>query len=439
MQRKKVIILGAAGRDFHNFNVFFRNKKEFEVVCFTANQIKGISGRKYPKELAGKLYPHGIPIYPEKELKRLIKKYKADCVLISYSDLSNDEVMQKAAKVLSAGAEFSMLGPKQTQIKSKKKIISICAVRTGAGKSPTTRYICNILKNLGKKYVIVRHPMPYGNLKKQAVQRFASYSDLKKNNCTIEEREEYEEYIERGEVVYAGVDYEKILQQAEKEADIIIWDGGNNDFSFFKPDLNIVLTDPHRVGHELHYYPGTTNLMQADIAIISKENTAKKQNIETVRNNIKKVNKKAKIVDAELLITAESNSFSLKGKKILAVEDGPTLTHGNMSYGAAAIYGKKHGAILINPRTHASGSIKELYKKYHHLNNVLPAMGYSQKQVKELETTINTSSAELVLIGTPINLSKLIDIKKPSIRVIYKFQEKGKTLENAVKQLVKTI
>ncbi len=436
MHKKKVIILGAAGRDFHNFNVFFRNNTYYDVKCFTANQIEGISGRTYPKELSGKQYPKGIPIYPEKDMKKLIKKFKADACYLCYSDLSNQKVMEIGAKVNAAGVEFCFLGPNETQIKSKKKVISICAVRTGSGKSPTTKYVCDILKSLGKKYVIVRHPMPYGNLKKQAVQRFSKYSDFKLQKCTIEEREEYEEYIRRGEIVYAGVDYEKILQQAEKEAEIIVWDGGNNDFSFYKPDLNIVLADSHRPGHELKYYPGLTNLLLADIAVITKENTAKKQDIETIKSNIKKVNPKAKIIDSSLIITGNFEK-SLKNKKVIAVEDGPTLTHGNMSYGAAAIFAKKHNAKLIDPRPYATGSIKKIYKKYTQLNNILPAMGYYSQQIKELEKTINSSNAEIVIIGTPINLAKLIDIKKPAIQVNYKFKEKQNLLKKAIIQLVK--
>ena len=430
--------MGAAGRDFHNFNVFFRNNPMYKVVCFTATQISGIDGRLYPKELSGKLYPKGIPIYSEKDLEKIIKKFEIDVVYISYSDIPNQEILDKGSKVVAAGAEFAMLGPRQTQLKSKKKIISICAVRTGSGKSPTTKHVCNILKNSGIRYVVVRHPMPYGNLRKQIVQRFASYSDFEKHHCTIEEREEYESYIERGEVIYAGVDYEKILRSAEKEADVIVWDGGNNDFPFFKSDLHIVLTDPHRPGHELLYHHGTVNLLTADIIIISKENTAEKKNIELVRKNIKEYNPKAKIVDGNLLISLESNGFSFKGKKVLAVEDGPTLTHGNMSYGAASIFAKSNGATLVDPRPYAVGSIKEVFKKFSQVKSVLPAMGYSPIQIQELQTTINKTPADIVLIGTPINLSKIIDIKKPSARIIYKFSEKGtKIIEQEIKKLVK--
>ncbi len=436
MAKKKVIIMGAAGRDFHNFNVFFRKNSNYEVICFTATQISGIDKRKYPKELAGSLYPNGIPIYPEKELEKLIKKYKIDEVFLSYSDIPNQYVMERAALVLASGAQFSLLGPEQTQLKSKRKIISIGAVRTGCGKSATTRYVCDILRKLNKKFVVIRHPMPYGDLRKQIWQRFETYADLKKNKCTIEEREEYEPHINRGEVVYAGVDYAEILKHAEKEAEVIVWDGGNNDFPFYKSDLHIVLVDPHRPGHELKYYPGTTNLMLADIAVISKENTALKKNIEEVRNNIKLLNPQAKIIDAELVITSEVKS-GLKGKRVLAVEDGPTLTHGSMAYGAAAIYAKQKGAKLVDPRPYGVGSLKAIFKKYPQITSILPAMGYSPKQIKELEATINKTKADYVAIGTPINLSKLVKINKPAFKINYEFNELGRKIESEIKKLVR--
>jgi len=434
--KRKVIIMGAAGRDFHNFNVYFRNNPNYDVVAFTAAQIPNISGRKYPKELAGKRYPKGIKIYPESDLPKLIKKFKVDEVILAYSDLPYMHVMHKCALVNSCGADFTMMGPTNTMLKSKKKVISVCAVRTGCGKSETTRAVCKILDKLHKKYVVVRHPMPYGDLKKQIIQRFATFKDLDKYNCTIEEREEYEPHIVQGHVVYAGVDYEKILRQAEKEADVIIWDGGNNDLPFYKPDLHIVLTDPHRPGHEITYYPGEANLRMADLVIINKSKTAKKQDIETVKYNIRKVNQKAKIIYTASEIVVEYPEM-IQNKKVLVVEDGPTLTHGQMSYGAGYIAAKKSKCNIIDPRKYAVGSIKKVFERFPNLGKVLPAMGYSKKQIKELQKTINKAKCDIVIIGTPIDLRKIIKMNKPAVRIRYKLKEIGTPeLEKIIKKFI---
>ena len=433
--RKKVIIMGAAGRDFHNFNLFFRDNEEYDVVAFTATQIPDISGRKYPADLAGKLYPNGIPIYHEDELDELIKKYEVDFVVFSYSDVSHTYVMNRASKAMAAGADFMLLGPESTMIKSSKPVISVCAVRTGSGKSQTTRRVAEILKSFGKKTVVVRHPMPYGDLVRQVVQRFASHEDLEKHQCTIEEREEYEPHIDRGNVVYAGVDYEKILRQAEQEADVILWDGGNNDLPFFKPDFHIVVADPHRPGHEVTYHPGETNLRMADIIIINKVETAYPEDIEIVRENSRAVNPKATIIDAASPIYIE-NGDAIKGKKVLVIEDGPTLTHGEMAYGAGYIAAEKYGAAdIVDPRPYAAGSIKETYEKFSQLEVILPAMGYSQKQLKELEDTINAVPADLAIVATPINLGRILKLNKPHVRVRYELQEIGKpNLEDIIRE-----
>jgi predicted GTPase len=433
--RKKVIIMGAAGRDFHNFNVFFRDNEEYEVVAFTATQIPDIEGRKYPSELAGKLYPNGIPIYSEDELEDLIKKFKVDFVVFAYSDVSHEYVMNRASRAMAAGASFMLLGPSHTMLTSTKPVISVCAVRTGSGKSQTTRKVAEILKKLGKKTVVIRHPMPYGDLTKQVVQRFGSFEDLDKHNCTIEEREEYEPHIDRGNVVYAGVDYEKILRQAEQEADVILWDGGNNDFPFFKPDLHIVVVDPHRPGHEVTYHPGETNLRLADVIVINKIDTAYPEDIQIVRENSRSANPRAVIIEAASPIFVE-NYEAIKGKKVLVIEDGPTLTHGEMSYGAGYVAAEKYGAAeIVDPRPYAVGSIKETYEKYTQLEVILPAMGYSPKQLKELEETINAVPADLVIVATPINLGKILKINKPYVRVKYELQEIGKPdLEDIIKE-----
>lgn len=435
--KTNIIIMGAAGRDFHNHNVFFRRNHYYNVVCFTATQIPNISGRTYPKELAGTHYPKGIPIYPEEQLSKLIKKFKVDQVILAYSDLPFSEVMHKASLVNAAGADFRLMGPEHTMIKSRKPVIAVNAVRTGCGKSQTTRYIADILRSRGKRVVVVRHAMPYGSLLKQVCQRFETYEDLNKHNVTIEEAEEYEPLIEMGLVVYAGVDYEKILRAAEKEADYIIFDGGNNDTSFFKPDIQITLTDPHRPGHEISYYPGETNLRMADVIIINKIKTARKKGIKTVRDNIKKYNPTAVVIEAQSEITVNNPSL-LRNRRVLVVEDGPTLTHGGMPYGAGTIAAKRYNAKIMNPRPHLSGSLKDVFKKYPHLGNVLPAMGYSPQQVWELESTINKTPCDAVVSGTPIDLRRIIRAKKPIARIRYELKELGKPrLETILKKFTK--
>lgn len=433
-KKRKVIILGAAGRDFHNFNMFFRDNKKYKVVAFTASQIPYISKRTYPRALAGKLYPKGIPIHLEKELPKLVEKYKVDEIVLAYSDLLHEEVMHKASLALSLGVDFKLMGPKSTMLKSKRFVIAVCAVRTGSGKSPTSRRICQILKSLGKKYVVIRHPMPYGNLKEMTVQRFSSKMDLDRYKTTIEEREEYEPLIEAGNVVYAGVDYEKILKQAEKEAQVIVWDGGNNDLPFIKPDLLIVVADARRPGHEISYYPGETNVRMADVVIVNKIDNANPLDVQTVVKNIKKLNKKAKIIRAAMPISVDRPGL-VKGRRVLAIEDGPTMTHGGLGMGAAAIAAKNLGAYLISPRSEAIGSIKEIYNKYPHLGTVLPAMGYSPKQIKELEQTINKVNCDVVLIGTPVDIRNLLDINKPAVKVTYELREISRpNLEDIIKK-----
>ncbi|MCD6463617.1 MAG: GTPase [Thermotogae bacterium] len=439
MGRRRVIIMGAAGRDFHNFNVFFRDNEEYEVVAFTATQIPDIAGRKYPAELAGRLYPDGIPIEPEEKLPELIKKYNVDEVVLAYSDLPHQYVMERAAVVLAAGADFKLMGPKSTTIKSSKPVISVCAVRTGCGKSQTTRRVLDILRSRGMKVVSIRHPMPYGDLVKQKVQRFATYEDLDKYECTIEEREEYEPHIDRGSVIYAGVDYGAILEEVEKEdPDVILWDGGNNDFSFYDSDLKIVVADPHRPGHEVSYYPGMVNMLSADVIVINKEETADPEGVETVRKNIEKWNPKAVVVDAASPIFVEDPGV-IKGKRVLVVEDGPTLTHGEMAYGAGYIAAKKFGASeVVDPRPYAVGSIVDTYRKYSHLSVILPAMGYGEKQIKELEETINKADADAVIIGTPIDLRRVTHLNKPAVRVKYELQEIGSpNLEEIIDEFLK--
>ena len=417
--------MGAAGRDFHNFNTYFRNNNDYEVVAFTATQIPDIEGRVYPASIAGELYPEGIPIYPEEELSTLIKKHNVDQVIFAYSDVSHETVMHKASQVLACGADFRLMGPDNTMIKSKAPVIAVTAVRTGSGKSQTTRYVAQTLTERGKKVAIIRHPMPYGNLEEQVVQRFASYADLDKHKCTIEEREEYEPHIDLGLVVYAGVDYEKILHQAEDEADVILWDGGNNDLPFYNTDLHIVVVDPHRAGHETAYHPGEANLRKADIALINKVDSADPTDVEKVKATIAAVNPQAKIIMANSPITVDDPE-TVAGKKVLVIEDGPTLTHGEMAYGAGVIAAEKLGAAeLIDPRPFAVGSIKDTFAKYNHLSRLLPAMGYGQTQIEELERTINDSPAELVLIGTPIDLRRIMKLDKPALRVRYDLEEIG--------------
>jgi len=424
--KKKVLIMGAAGRDFHNFNTVFRGNKNFEVVCFTATQIPNIDDRKYPAQLAGKGYPRGIPIYSEEDLTAVIRKKKIDWVAFSYSDIPHTYVMHKASQVMAQGASFILLGPKETQLQSKVPVVAVCAVRTGSGKSQTTRRVADVLKKAGRKLVVVRHPMPYGNLVKQTCQRFASFKDLDRYDCTIEEREEYEPHLERKTVVYAGVDYEKILRQAEKEAEIILWDGGNNDYPFFKPDLLITIVDPHRPGHELGYFPGEQNLWSADVVVINKVDTATFENVQTVRKNVERINPRATIIEAASPIFVEGGEV-IRDKKVLVVEDGPTLTHGEMEYGAGVVAARKFGAKeLIDPRPFIKGSLVEVYKKYPHIGRLLPAMGYGAAQIRDMQQTINRVPADLVIVATPIDLGKLLTVKKPLLRVRYELEELGK-------------
>lgn len=426
MSKQRIIIMGAAGRDFHNFNTYFRDNLAYEVVAFTATQIPNIEGRVYPPELAGPLYPNGIPIYPEPELTQLIHSLQADQVIFAYSDVQHEYVMHKASAVLAAGADYRLLGPRHTMLKSSKPVVSIGAVRTGSGKSQTTRRVCEVLQNLGKKVVAVRHPMPYGNLVVQAVQRFADYGDLDEYECTIEEREEYEPHLDRGTVVYAGVDYEAILRRAEAEADVVVWDGGNNDLPFYQPDLHFVVVDPHRPGHEVAYHPGEANLRMADVVVINKIDTADAAAIAEVRRNIQAVAPQALVVDAASPITVDDPA-AIRGQRVLVVEDGPTLTHGEMAYGAGVVAAQRFGAAeIIDPRPYAVGTILATYEKYPTTGAVLPAMGYGEAQMKELEETINATPCDLVIIGTPIDLGKLLNIKHPYQRVRYDLQEIGR-------------
>lgn len=426
MTKKKIIIMGAAGRDFHNFNLYFRDNEDYEVVAFTATQIPGIDDKMYPPELSGKLYPNGIAIKPEEDLVELIAENDVDVCVLAYSDLAYDVVMRKAALVNATGADFTLMGHKNTMVKSDKPVIAVCASRTGCGKSQTTRYIVEILRELGKQCVSIRHPMPYGDLAKQAVQRFADYSDLDKHECTIEEREEYEPHIDRKSIVYAGVDYEAILREAEKEADVVLWDGGNNDMSFIDADLYITVVDPHRPGDEISYYPGETNVLLADIVIINKIDTAYPEDIEEVRQNIRDINPDAIIIDAASPITVEDPDAIL-GKTVLVVEDGPTVTHGGMGFGAGYVAATKFGAgEIVDPHEYAKGSINDTFEKYTHLEDILPAMGYGAEQVKDLEDTINATPCDVVITGTPIDISRVVKVNKPIFRVGYDLQVIGK-------------
>ncbi len=438
MKRTRVLIMGAAGRDFHNFNMVYRDNEQYEVVAFTATQIPNIEGRKYPAELAGKLYPNGIDIYPEEQLPELIKKLDVDEVVFSYSDVPYDYVMERSAIANAAGAAFKVMGPKHTMLTSSKPVIAVCAVRTGCGKSQTTRKIAQMLREAGKKVAVVRHPMPYGNLVEQKVQRFATMEDLDRYKCTIEEREEYEPHITRGHVVFAGVDYGAILREAEKEADIVLWDGGNNDLPFFKPDLHITVVDPHRPGDERYYYPGEANLRMADVVIINKIDTAEPEDIIAVRESVFEVNPDAMVIEAASPIFIEDYHL-IQGKRVLAVEDGPTLTHGEMQYGAAVVAAQKFGAAeLVDPRPYTVGTITETFEKYPEIGTLLPAMGYSPQQIKDLEETINRTEADLVIVGTPIDLRKLVKLNKPAVRVIYELQEIGSPdLTDALKDFLK--
>ncbi len=434
---RRVIILGAAGRDFHNFNVFFRDNADYEVVAFTATQIPGIEGRRYPPELAGELYPQGIPIEPEEKLEEIIKEKGVEIAVFSYSDVSHQHVMERAARAQAAGADFWLLGPESTMLTSAKPVVAVCAVRTGSGKSQTTRKVAEILKRQGKRVAVIRHPMPYGDLVAQRVQRFASLEDLDRHRCTIEEREEYEPHINRGNVVYAGVDYAEILKAAEAEADVILWDGGNNDFPFVRPDLLIVVADPLRAGHELTYWPGSVNIRMADVVIINKVDSASLEQLECLRENISRVNSRATLIEAASPITVEEPEL-LRGKRVLAIEDGPTVTHGEMPYGAAAVAARKFGAELVDPRPYARGEIVRVYSQYPHLGPVLPAMGYGEKQIADLAATIAGVPCDAVAIGTPIDLRRLMEMPVPATRVRYELQEIGSpTLEDVLADFVR--
>src|ERR671925_639840 len=414
MLRTRVLIAGAAGRDFHNFNVAYRGRAAYEVVAFTATQIPNIDGRVYPAELAGELYPEGIPIRPESELGDLVRAQEIDDVVFAYSDVTHEHVMHVASRALAAGASFRLLSPHETTLTSSKPVVAVCAVRTGSGKSQTTRHIAALLRRDGKRVPVLRHPMPYGDLAKQAVQRFADYAELDAADATIEEREEYEPHIAEGNVVFAGIDYAAVLDQAEREADVILWDGGNNDTPFVKPNLHVVVVDPHRAGHEVRYHPGETNLRMADVCLVNKVDTATPGHVEAVIDSIRKVNPHARVVRAASPFTVEDDGVEIAGKRVLAIEDGPTLTHGDMNYGAAVLAAKSHGAAgLVDPRPFAVGSIAETLKEYPHITQLLPAMGYGRKQMEELRETIARSDADLVLIGTPIDLRRVIEIDKP--------------------------
>jgi len=426
VERVRTVIMGAAGRDFHNFNVYFRERSEYDVVAFTATQIPGIEGRTYPTTLSGKLYPTGIPILPEADLPKIIKEKNVDLVVLAYSDLSNEDVMHKASVVLACGADFRLMGPKTTMVKSKLPVISVCAVRTGAGKSTVSRAVSRSLKKLLGRVVVIRHPMPYGDLSEEVCERFASYDDLKRYECTIEEREEYEPHIDIGNIVYAGVDYEKILREAEKEADVILWDGGNNDLPFYDPDLQIVVADPLRAGHELQYYPGEANLRMADVVVINKVDSATPGDLEIVRKNIKSVRPEATVVEAASEIHVENESL-IRGKRVVAVEDGPTVTHGGMKEGVGAIAARRFGAKeLVDPRPYAVGSIKSTFEKFPHLGKVLPAMGYGEKQVRDLQETIQAVDCDSLVLGTPIDIRRIMDVPKAAVRVRYEIRETTK-------------
>lgn len=442
MSRKRIIIIGAAGRDFHNFNTYYRDQSEYDVVAFTAAQIPDIDGRKYPAELAGKLYPDGIPIFAQEELPALIAKYNVDCCVFSYSDVPYPRVMAVSALVNACGANFALLGPKGTMIKSTKPVIAVVASRTGCGKSQTSRKVIEILMEMGLNVVAVRHPMPYGDLLAQKVQRYAEVADLEKHKCTVEEMEEYEPHIVRGNVIYAGVDYEAILREAEKDpkgCDVVLWDGGNNDFSFYKPDLTITVVDPHRPGHELSYYPGEVNLRLADVVVINKIDTARPEDVQKVRENIAAVNPNAIVVDGASPIRVDDPSL-IRGKRVLIVEDGPTLTHGEMKIGAGVVAARKFGAAEeVDPRPFIVGKLSETFKIYPNIGKLLPAMGYGKQQLKDLEATINNTDCDSVIIGTPIDLNRIIHIKKPNTRVFYDLQEIGlPDLTGVLRDFVKT-
>jgi predicted GTPase len=431
MARTRVVILGAAGRDFHNFNMMYRGNSAYEVVAFTAAQIPNISGRAYPASLAGPGYPNGIPIVPEADLPEIIRTKEINLAVLSYSDLPHLEVMHKASIALAAGADFLLPGPRATELVSSKPVVSICAVRTGAGKSPLTRYVSRYLRSHGRTVAIVRHPMPYGDLEKQAVQRFATMADLDTAECTIEEREEYEPHLREGAIVFAGVDYERILRAAEKEADIVIWDGGNNDLPFYRPDLHFVVADPHRAGHELSYHPGEANFRKADVIVISKVDSASPENIREIEQSAAKANPKALVLKGGLRLTVKDPAH-LKGKRVIVVEDGPTLTHGGMKFGAATLVAQANGAVIVDARRSAVGSLAQVYVNYPHLEKILPAMGYGAEQVHELEETIRGSPAELVLDGSPIDLARLVHVPQPIVDVAYDYDDRGKGVATAL-------
>ncbi len=436
---RKVIIMGAAGRDFHNFNVFFRDNEDYRVVAFTAAQLPEIAGRTYPPELAGRLYPEGIPIVPEEELPKLIEENDVDLVVFSYSDVSHQYIMERAALAQAHGADFMLLGPKSTMLEASKPVIAVTAVRTGAGKSPTSRRVSQILKARGLKVAVVRHPMPYGDLRKQVVQKFTSLDDLDRYEATIEEREDYEPHIRLGNVVLAGVDYEKVLREAEKEGDVILWDGGNNDFPFFKPDLMITVVDPLRAGHELTYWPGSVNVRMADVIIVSKVDTACNEQVEEVLSNVRKVNPKAKVIMAAVPFIVDKPNL-VSGKRVVVVEDGPTVTHGEMGYGAGYLISKRLGAEIVDPRPYVTGSYKEVYEKYTHLREVLPAVGYSKRQIKELEDILNRIPADSIVLGTPTDLGRYLKVNKPTVHVKYELQEIGPlTLEDVIDEFLKEV
>ena len=435
---RRVIIMGAAGRDFHNFNVFFRNNPEFRVICFTATQIPNIAGRLYPKELAGKGYPRGIPIEPEKKIAQLISKHKVDVVVFAYSDISHNYVMHRASEVIAAGADFWLLGPDSSMIKSKRRVVSICAARTGSGKSQTTRRVCEILHKRGLRTSVIRHPMPYGDLKEQIVQKFSTLEDLDKHKCTIEEREEYEPHIVRGNTVFAGVDYGMILKQAEKISDIVLWDGGNNDLSFYQSDLHIVVVDPFRAGDEMTYHPGEANVRMADVVLINKVDTASRSSIDLLRENVKKLNPGAVILEAASPTSIDKPEL-VKNKTVVVIEDGPTLTHGGMSFGAGIVAAKKYNAAkIVDPEPYAVGSIKEAYVKYPQIGDLIPALGYGRKQIKELETSINNTPADSIVMATPVDLRKFTKLNKPAAKIDYELEEaSGPSLESILKKYLK--
>ncbi len=440
MARERVLIMGAAGRDFHNFNVVFRNNARYEVVAFTATQIPNIEGRVYPPMLAGPLYPQGIPIYPEDELERLIRDLHVDTVVFAYSDVSHEYVMHRASRALAAGADFMLLGPQRTMLSARKPVIAVCAARTGSGKSQTTRYVSDVLRAMGLKVAVVRHPMPYGDLTQQVAQRFASYEDLDRYHCTIEEREEYEPHLDRGNVVFAGVDYARILDMAEQEADVILWDGGNNDLPFFRPDVHIVVVDPLRAGHEARYYPGESNVRMAHIVVINKVDTASAEQVRQVRENVRELNPQAILVEAASPIFVE-DPLALRGKRVLVIEDGPTLTHGEMPFGAGVVAAQKFGASeLVDPRPYAVGSIRETFRKYPHIGPLLPAMGYGDQQIAELEATINATPCDVVLVATPIDIRRVARIEHPTDRVRYELQVLGEpSLERLIQERVSSL